>query len=179
MDQNESSEFARDGFRQLRAEVDALVRQIGGEVIVPEGSTWKWLHPTDGTDPATSDTDFHTTFFKADYDDSHWQTGKDRAGADGGFGYGDPVGVDIGTPPALEDRKTAYFRHSFRRCPVARCVSRRRAPAGLMNVLSHCCLYCWAFGCFFVFGVCCSFLGGECSPELFLDPVFDGFVADC
>ncbi len=80
---------------------------------MPVGSTWQWLHPTDDTDPATADADFHTTFFNLDYDDSHWQSGKDSAGAEGGFGYGDPVGVDIGQPgPA--NRKTAYFRHTFK-----------------------------------------------------------------
>ena len=79
---------------------------------MPVASNWKWLHPVDGTDPATSDPDFHQTFFLADYDDSRWQEGTDSPGARGGFGYGDPVGVDIGTPDPA-NRRTAYFRHKF------------------------------------------------------------------
>ncbi len=112
-EQNEPSKVHTEQLRRLRAEVGPLIAVIKGEVIVPVGSRWKWLHPTDGTDPATTDTDFHATFFKADYDDSHWKTGKDSPGPDGGFGYGDPVGVDIGTP-RRPNRKTAYFRHTFR-----------------------------------------------------------------
>jgi WD40 repeat protein/tetratricopeptide (TPR) repeat protein/energy-coupling factor transporter ATP-binding protein EcfA2 len=82
-------------------------------VIIPAGSTWKWLHPTDGVDPATDDKDFHATFFKSDYDDLQWQLGQDTIGPAGGFGYGRPVGVPF-SPPESPHRKTAYFRHRFR-----------------------------------------------------------------
>jgi hypothetical protein len=85
------------------------------EVLVPVGSTWKWLHSREGTDPAAKDKEFHTTFYLADFDDSAWQSGKDQAGPHGGFGYGDPgfVGVDIGQPEDLSQRKTAYLRLKF------------------------------------------------------------------
>jgi hypothetical protein len=92
----------------------------GAEVIVPNDSTWKWLHPTDGKDPAEADSDFHTTFYATDFDDSKWQEGKDKPGPSGGFGYGDQdeqrgfEGVDLGTPVATEDRNPAYFRLKFK-----------------------------------------------------------------
>jgi len=85
------------------------------DVVVPAGSEWKWLHPSDGADPAKTVADFHTTFMKADFDDSKWNTAKDSAGPHGGFGYGEEgfTGQDIGTPDP-ENRKTAYFRHKFK-----------------------------------------------------------------
>lgn len=90
---------------------DPSVKQL----IVPERSEWKWLHPKDGTDPAVADEDFHNTFYALDYDDSEWSTGQDGAGPCQGFGYGeDPfLGVDIGKPVGRNDRCTAYFRHRF------------------------------------------------------------------
>jgi hypothetical protein len=85
------------------------------DVIVPSGSEWKWLHPTDGKDPKLTISEFHTSFMKADFDDSSWKTGKDSSGDNGGFGYGEESfqGVDIGKP-ASANRKTAYFRHKFK-----------------------------------------------------------------
>lgn len=86
-----------------------------GQTIVPNNSTWKWLHPTDGVDPATADEDFHKTFFLMDFDDSKWKSGKDKAGDAGGFGYGDPEpGVDMGRPEDGANRKTAYLRLKFK-----------------------------------------------------------------
>ncbi|MGH8245426.1 MAG: hypothetical protein ACREUU_03235, partial [Gammaproteobacteria bacterium] len=74
----------------------------------------KWLHPTDGVDPAGSHPDFHTTFFTPGDDDSAWKSGKDSADPNGGFGYGaDFNGVNIGLPPEETHRHTAYFRHRF------------------------------------------------------------------
>jgi hypothetical protein len=92
----------------------SLQTGLKAEVIVPNTSTWKWLHPTDGTDPTTADEDFHTTFFLADFDDSAWKSGADKPGPHGGFGYGEQEfeGVEIGEPPA-EHRKTAYLRLKF------------------------------------------------------------------
>lgn len=99
--QNESLWLARG---KLLAEGDTTT-------VVPAGSTWNWLHPTDGVDPAAREAAFQRSFFKADYDDSNWQTGKDGTG---GFGYGEPrgVAVNIGFPP-VGQRYTAYFRHRF------------------------------------------------------------------
>lgn len=84
----------------------------GPTVVVPPDSTWKWLHPSDGKDPATAEPGFHEKFAAKDYDDSKWQSGKDSDGAGGGFGYGDPVGVTWETP-AAENRKTGYLRLKF------------------------------------------------------------------
>ena len=82
------------------------------EVIVPGDSEWRWLHPTNGTDPAGVEPGFHEKFASLKYDDSKWQTGKDSADQGGGFGYGDPVGVTWDAPES-ENRKTGYLRHSF------------------------------------------------------------------
>ncbi len=86
------------------------------EVLVPPTSEWKYLHPTDGKDPAKAQADFHKTFFKAEFDDASWKSGKDSAGESGGFAYGEEEfkGVDLGQPEKPEDRKTAYFRLKFK-----------------------------------------------------------------
>jgi hypothetical protein len=86
------------------------------ETLIPNTSTWKYLHPTDGKDPATNDEDFHKTFATADFDDAAWKSGKDAAGPHGGFGYGEEEfeGVDLGQPDDLGDRKSAYFRLKFK-----------------------------------------------------------------
>jgi hypothetical protein len=85
------------------------------QTLVPDTSTWKWLHPTDGVDPAKADEDFHQTFFKLDFDDSKWNTGADKPGPHGGFGYGEEgfEGVDMGTPEMFENRLSAYLRLKF------------------------------------------------------------------
>jgi hypothetical protein len=92
-----------------------LYSNAQAEVIVPNNSTWKWLHPTDGKDPAKDNADFHTKFYKVDFDDSKWNEGKDKPGPTGGFGYGEENFdyVNIGEP-APENRKTAYFRLKFK-----------------------------------------------------------------
>ncbi len=46
-------------------------------VLVPPDSQWRWLHPVDGVDPQETDPDFHRSFFRVDYDDANWKTGKD------------------------------------------------------------------------------------------------------
>jgi tetratricopeptide (TPR) repeat protein len=82
--------------------------------LIPPDAEWKWLHPTDGTDPAAADRDFHSTFFTAAYDDTSWNSGRDSADAAGGFGYGEGFkGVDIGRPDDPAHRRTAWFRHRF------------------------------------------------------------------
>jgi hypothetical protein len=83
--------------------------------LVPPDAEWKWLHPTDGSDPAAVDSDFHSTFFSPSYDDASWKTGRDSAEPAGGFGYGLSFdGVDIGFPEVAAHRRTAWFRHRFR-----------------------------------------------------------------
>ena len=94
----------------------ALADRAAAQTLVPNKSTWKYLHPTDGVDPAKEDKDFHTTFHKADFDDSAWKTGADKPGKHGGFGYGDKgfEGVDLGAPEEKDHRKTAYLRLKFK-----------------------------------------------------------------
>lgn len=93
-----------------------FVGEAKGQVLVPNDSTWRFLHPTDGVDPAGEVEDFHATFPKADFDDSKWKKGQDKPGPHGGFGYGDEAfeGIDIGQPEDRGHRKTAYFRLKFK-----------------------------------------------------------------
>ena len=93
-----------------------LVGEAKGQVLVPNDSTWRFLHPTDGVDPASEVEDFHTTFHNADFDDSKWKKGQDKPGQHGGFGYGDEAfeGIEIGQPEDQGHRKTAYFRLKFK-----------------------------------------------------------------
>ena len=112
-----------NGPRRASAELARKERELAklftptsvGSVLIPANSEWRWLHPVDGIDPATVSPEFHRSFFRADYDDTAWATGRDREGPDGGFGYGDerPHLVDIGTPREKALGKSAYFRHRF------------------------------------------------------------------
>jgi hypothetical protein len=95
------------GPRQLRANKLPPVIPVEAVVLVEPGAIWKWFHPLDGVDPEVFDAGFH----RIDYDDTTWQSGKESANALG-FGYGDPVEVDIGRPPNGL-RHSAYFRHRF------------------------------------------------------------------
>ncbi|MCA9216628.1 MAG: hypothetical protein KDB27_26340 [Planctomycetales bacterium] len=104
-----------------------FARVISADVLITNDSEWRYLHPTDGKDPAETVKDFHSTFMKADFDDSGWKKGKDKPGEHGGFGYGDSnfEGVDLGQPEdapeaqngediaAESKRKSAYFRLRF------------------------------------------------------------------
>ncbi len=104
-------EFAPDDW-ELRMEVGRLYAHISETIIVPPTSAWRWLHPTDGVDPAQNDPDFHSTFFRPDFDDSAWSLDNDSPGAEGGFGFGDRQLVNIGTP-LPNSLTSAYFRHRF------------------------------------------------------------------
>lgn len=90
---------------------DSFVAPQNVVTVIPRGAQWKWLHPTDDLDPAEVEPDFHLSFFEPEYDDAAWNLGRETDTAVG-FGYGDPVAVDIGTPPPGQ-RRTAYFRHRF------------------------------------------------------------------
>ncbi|MDG2383715.1 MAG: hypothetical protein P8N76_18730 [Pirellulaceae bacterium] len=99
---------------QGRQEIGVMVPQALRDTIVailPPGAEWKWLHPVDGLDPEVSEPGFHERFHRLDYDDSTWQTGRELEWLTG-FGYGAPVAVSIGEPPAGA-RNTAYFRARF------------------------------------------------------------------
>ena len=105
-------------FTLLLAAASFSSSAAAADKIVAPDQTWKWLHPTDGVDPAKAVPDFHKSFFLATFDDSLWKEGKDGPGPHGGFAYGEAgfTGVDIGTPPKKGDngqenhRKSAYFR---------------------------------------------------------------------
>ena len=99
----------------LSVAIWAIACPLSAQTLVKNTSTWRYLHPVDGVDPAEKDRDFHTTFASLGFDDSAWMTGKDRPGPTGGFGYGDPgfQGVNLGAPTSA-NRKTAYFRHRFK-----------------------------------------------------------------
>jgi len=82
------------------------------EDVIPFGSVWNYLHPTDATNPADSDPDFDNTWMTADgYDGPAF----DDSGA-GLLGYGtinyQAVATNIGQPDR-GDRYTAYFRREF------------------------------------------------------------------
>jgi len=79
----------------------------GAEIVVAPGAAWRWFHPLDGADPHALDAGFH----RPGYDDSAWPEAAESPAARG-FGYGDPVDVDIGTPPS-GFRHSAWFRHRF------------------------------------------------------------------
>jgi hypothetical protein len=108
--------MTRSGFVGLLATLAAgFCAVASADEIVPNTSTWRYLHPTNGVDPAKADEDFHSTFFTADFDDSKWKRGKDKKGPSGGFGYGDKGfrGVNIRQPKNKDHRKCAYFRLKF------------------------------------------------------------------
>jgi hypothetical protein len=101
--------------KESESRLGPLAESPPQEVLVTPDSEWRWLHPSNGIDPANADPDFHTTFFTANFDDQSWQIGSDSPEESGGFGYGDEwfTGVDIGTPADETHRKSAYFRTRF------------------------------------------------------------------
>ena len=98
-----------DLFRHRQGQLYAF---LDTNVIVAPTSNWKWLHPTDGADPATTNPRFHTTFPLRDFDDSAWRTGRDGNASGDGFAYGQTGRVRLGEPVDGK-RYTAYFRHKF------------------------------------------------------------------
>ena len=82
------------------------------EDAIPFGSTWSYLHPIDGVDPAATDVDFHATWM-----DPATYNGPDFADSGPGLlGYGRidllPIATNIDTP-AVGNRHSAYFRREF------------------------------------------------------------------
>jgi tetratricopeptide (TPR) repeat protein len=121
LEQTDDAEADYARAHELAANDPDLIRELSeanlsfdSSVIVPPSVIWKYWHPTDGTDPAEDDPDFHETFANLDYDDAHWSSGKDSAGPGGGFGYDDQRGTAVPfEQPSETNRLTAYFRHSF------------------------------------------------------------------
>lgn len=85
--------------------------RIQQAILVSDDAEWRWIHPAAGVPDSVGD-DFFQTFANANYDDSHWERARDQSADRLGFGYGDPVSIDIGTPPENQ-RGNAYFRHHF------------------------------------------------------------------
>ncbi len=96
------------------ARIESVTMPHDSEIIVGPGAEWKFLHPSDGVDPATVDANFHATFFLSSYNDEAWEKGREgtEGGEAKGFGYGRSVAVEWITP-ALGNRKSAYLRHHF------------------------------------------------------------------
>ena len=82
------------------------------DVIVPFGSSWQYLHPTDGIDPAIADTDFETTWHTPTEYDGTAFSGPSPAMLGYGFIDGQSIVTDI-SRPAIGDRYTAYFRKTI------------------------------------------------------------------
>lgn len=109
---HETSRKRRCFMWRIPASVIALSLFCGaveGQEIIPFGSSWEYLHPLDGIDPALADPDFATTWHTpAGYDGPAFQGPGPAV-----LGYGDiflrPVVTNIGVPP-LGSRYTAYFR---------------------------------------------------------------------
>lgn len=87
---------------------------IPGVELLREDVSWRWLHPLNGQDPENSIPGFQANWMKPDFDDSSWSPGAGLMGYGTlGAGAGQSITTDIGTPAAIGDRYTAYFRASF------------------------------------------------------------------
>jgi hypothetical protein len=87
--------------------------QIAITTPVAYGKSWRYLHPTTNVDPATTDTDFNTTWFK---DDGSYNGPAFSNPAPSPLGYGTinyrALATNIGTP-ASGSRYSAYFTTTF------------------------------------------------------------------
>jgi len=76
-------------------------------------STWNYLHPTDGVDPAGSDPNFNTTWMKpTGYDGPAFSASGPATLAYGGVNFENPPRTLL-TQPDNGKRYTAYFRGEF------------------------------------------------------------------
>lgn len=96
------------GSFQASGSIGLNIIEIKERVLMPFGSDWQWLHPTDGVDPVMSDADFHSTWMIAEYDG-----GAFSPAAPGLLGYEmiawAPIVTNISQPPSGM-RYSAYFR---------------------------------------------------------------------
>ncbi|MEZ5330201.1 MAG: hypothetical protein R3F19_34575 [Verrucomicrobiales bacterium] len=88
------------------------LQNVAAQDVIPLGSSWEWLHPTDAVDPADDDPDFNETWYSfEDYNGPEFN-GPDPAI----LGYGTidrgAILTNIGQP-ADGDRYTAYFKKKF------------------------------------------------------------------
>lgn len=93
------------------AYLTGTVTGTGTAFTLPGPPQWRWLHPLNGSDPATTIPRFRTEWMAPSFDDSAWKSGGSGLMGYGvlGTGTGLPIDTDIGTPPAGR-RYTAYFR---------------------------------------------------------------------
>lgn len=92
-------------------------QHLAAQDIIPFGSAWEWLHPTDAEDPAEEDPDFDSTWHTAaDYDGPAFNRPAPAILGYGTIDYG-AILTNIGQP-ADGDRYSAYFRKTFT-LPVA------------------------------------------------------------
>lgn len=100
--------------------------------LIPFGSTWDYMHPTDYVDPAAEDIDFESTWFlgatdfTANYNGPAFGAGPAVDGVESGsgpapIGYGVVAAIDANlggiatmlSTPSSGERGSAYFRHNF------------------------------------------------------------------
>ncbi len=111
-----------DEAKEVKAELGYVPRPLDQsapkvlETLISPDAEWRWLHPTDGVDPATTVAQFHTTFPSPSFDDSNWNLDRGSKDLTGGFGYSHDrkwfTGIAIGKPRGGE-RHSAYFRCRF------------------------------------------------------------------
>lgn len=84
--------------------------EVGSPVdLLGEATVWRYLHPTDGVDPKTTEPSFTATWKTGGRSLLPWRTG---TGALSYGGFGGFAGTDIGVPPSGK-RYTAYFHTTF------------------------------------------------------------------
>lgn len=79
------------------------------QVVLPFGSSWEFLHPINGINPAIADADFATTWHTPTNYDGPAFNEPSRAMLGYGSISGKAIATDIATP-AVGDRFSAYFR---------------------------------------------------------------------
>ena len=80
--------------------------------IISFGSSWEFLNPLNGVDPALNDSDFNTTWYQpTTYDGPGFSDAAPALLGYGSIGEQEIV-TNIGTPPSGQ-RYTAYFRKTF------------------------------------------------------------------
>ena len=88
------------------------MQNVVAQDVIPFGSSWEWLHPTDAIDPADDDPDFNETWHRSEGYNGPAFNGPDPAI----LGYGTidrgAILTNIGQP-ADGERYTAYMRKKF------------------------------------------------------------------
>ncbi|MES2709888.1 MAG: Calx-beta domain-containing protein [Verrucomicrobiota bacterium] len=87
------------------------VESIPFQQFLKSSSTWKYLHPLDGMDPAIANPAFTGTWATAGFDDSDWDSGSGVISY-GGFDVQLQPVKNLAAPPSGK-RYTDYFRATF------------------------------------------------------------------